>query len=779
MTRMDYFEAFLAHPDLVTQPGANGEAKAWCPWHPDREGGNPSLGINVSKSIVKCFVCGSGGTKALAEAWGISRDTDVPPWEREVETAYDYHNPDGSLRFQVVRFSGKSFAQRRPDPDRPGQWLWNLKGLQPVLYRLPELRAADPERWVWIVEGEKDADRLRRRGLVATTNPMGAGKWRKYYSRELKDRLTAIVQDNDAAGLDHANAVAASLYDLARTVKIVSLPGLPNRGDVSDWLDSGHDEQDLTDALDRTPPYEPPRDGDGQLSAEDRPDWQVSKLRPYAVQITELLRTHGYFVNGGADAYFFEQASRRLIRLDKDDVDLRILLSDRYQINRQDRLFGYLLEHMLVEAHQRGGAALVRQFSYYDPDSNTVYLDMGAGRVLKIAEPGIEVRDNGSDGVLFLPMPDQEAWEYVPGHQPSILYERMVAPVNFTDEGVLSVSDQRTLLLLWLLSMAFESMMPTKVLTMAVGPGESGKSSLFRSCGRMLIGRDFEVDSVLQDQKGEEDFWVNLTHSFFVTYDNVDQLIRWLPDALAQVATGVRRSKRQLHTTNQMNRFRVSCMMSVTARTPTMSLRREDVAGRTLVFALKTLASKRAEYEIQEEIVRLRNELMSDYAGMVRRTLGVPLDEVAVADPGMRMADFARVATRIGMGLGDGMALRTAEVMAKIRASQNRFATEEDSLASLLGIWVSRSKPTEPGSMDVGDTPNNGRRVTTRELLVELNTVAREFDMKLRLPSPEALGRRLKNMSQALSEDFDISRGHSSRGNTWTFEIRQEDESLQ
>ena len=769
---MSLYDDFMTHPDIAVRPGKDGEAKAWCPWHEDREGGNPSLGINVRKKIVKCFVCGNGGAKALATAWGIGKDT--PPWERKVEATYDYLNPDGSLRFQVVRTAGKRFFQRRPNPAEPGRWVWNMKGLQPTLYALPDLRAADKERWVWLVEGEKDADRLRGLGLVSTTNSMGAGKWRKYYNRELKNRLVAIAPDNDGAGMDHARAVASSLSEIAQSVKIVRLPGLADKGDVSDWLNAGHSIEELDDLLSRTPTYDP-ADDDERTPSDDKPDWKVSSLRPYAVQITELLNQHGYFVNGDSDAYFFDQDERRLVSLDKDDRDLRILLSDRYQINRQDQLYNYLLEHMLVEAHQRGRSSLVRQFSYYDFEANVVHLDMGLGRALRISESDIELRNNGEDGVLFLPMPDQQPWEYEPMCREGILYEKMIAPVNFSGDEVFTVSEQRTLLLLWLLSMAFESMMPTKVLVMAVGPGESGKSSLFRNCGRMLIGPDFEVDSLLQDQKGEEDFWVNLSHSFYVTYDNVDQVIRWLPDALAQVATGIRRSKRQLHTTNQMNRFKVSCMVAVTARTPSSSLRREDVAGRTLVFVMKTLNAKIAEYEIQEEIAIHRNELMSDYARMVQRGLRVSLSDVEVMDPGMRMADFARVATRLGMGLGERMAVKTAEVMAKVRPAQNRFATEEDSLVSLLNIWIGRSAPRVEGAMDMGEIPNNGRQVTTRELLVELNAIARQFEMRLRLRSPEALGRQLTNMSQALSEEFKLTRGHSRKGKTWQFETISEE----
>ena len=404
-----------------------------------------------------------------------------------------------------------------------------------------------------------------------------------------------------------------------------------------------------------------------------------------------------------------------------------------------------------MEAHQRGQRSLVRQFSHYDQDANVVYLDMGAGRVLKISANDIEVRDNGQDGVLFLPMPDHEPWEYNACYPYRLLYDRVVAPVNFTEEqGVLSVQAQRTLLLLWMVSMAFESIQPTKVLAMAVGPGESGKSSLFRNFGRMLIGPDFQVDSILQDQKGEDDIWVNLSHSFYACYDNVDQTVRWLPDALAQVVTGIRRSKRQLHTTNQLQRFRVNCMVAVTARTPTASLRREYVAGRTLVFNLSRLESKRAEYELQAEITRLRNELLSDYAGMVQRSLRVPLADVVVSDPGMRMAEFARVATRIGMGLGDEMAKLTHEAIAMVRAAQNRFATEEDALTSVLGIWLGSEKPTPDGAMDVGAVPNAGRRVATRELMTELNAIAKEYEMRLHIKSPEALGRQLRNMEHVL-----------------------------
>ncbi len=531
----ELFDEFLRHPDVVQQPkgGSDREARAWCPWHEDRAGGNPSLGINRGKKAVKCWVCGRGSVKELAEAWGIPVERDNPP-RQEIDQTYDYLDAGGALRFQVVRFAvppgaPKKILQRRPDPASQTGWTWNLKGVQPVLYHLPELRIADSGEWVWVVEGEMDADRLRGMGLVATTNPMGAGKWRVYYNKEFRGRLVAVIPDNDLPGIDHSVSVAKAVHGVAQEVKIVYLPELPERGDVSDWLDAGHAVDELHELLTRTLAFEPEETTpDDSREGSDRPDWRTSPLLPDATKLTALLNGHGYFVNGGADAYYFDQDQSRLVFLDKDDRDLRVLMGERYFINRQDQLYSYLLEHLLREAHIRGRHSLVRQFFYYDQETNTVYLDMGASHVLKITSDTIEIRDNGEDGVLFLPMWEQEPWEYRAGHRPRLLRERLIAQANFTEEGSeFTDQQQRALLLAWMLSMAFESMMPTKVIAMAIGPGESGKSSLFRSVGRILIGRDFEVDSLLQDQKGEEDFWVSLAHSFFVCYDNVDQ--GWTP----------------------------------------------------------------------------------------------------------------------------------------------------------------------------------------------------------------------------------------------------------
>ena len=166
---------------------------------------------------------------------------------RTIVAEYDYRGPAGELRYQVVRFQPKDFRQRRPNGSG---WIWSISGVDKVLYRLPELLASSQRKWVLLVEGEKDVDRLRSLGFVATTNAMGAGKWEGTYTEQLVGRRVIILPDNDHPGMAHAFKVANEIYGNAAEVRVIELPGLGERvanhgADVSDWLDNDHNSEEL------------------------------------------------------------------------------------------------------------------------------------------------------------------------------------------------------------------------------------------------------------------------------------------------------------------------------------------------------------------------------------------------------------------------------------------------------------------------------------------------------------------------------------------------------
>lgn len=168
---------------------------------------------------------------------------------------YDYRDASGQLIYQVVRMEPKDFRQRHPCPDKSGDWVWNLGGsprlcscqkIGRLPYRLPELMEADPGATVFIPEGEKDTNRLRDLGLVATNNSGGAKKWESHYGDQLLDRDVVVLPDNDQPGHEHGQQVAQMLQGKARSVKVLDLPNLPPKGgDVSDWLDQGGTADEL------------------------------------------------------------------------------------------------------------------------------------------------------------------------------------------------------------------------------------------------------------------------------------------------------------------------------------------------------------------------------------------------------------------------------------------------------------------------------------------------------------------------------------------------------
>jgi hypothetical protein len=174
---------------------------------------------------------------------------------RTIAATYDYCDETGSLLFQVVRYEPKEFKQRRPNGK--DDWVWNLEGVDPMLYQLPELMTANPAKPVFICEGEKDVDRLIAIGLVATTNPMGARNWRDEYAGCLEGRSVVVVPDNDKDGSDHATAVAVSLQGQAKSLKVLELPGLPEKGDTTDWLDQGHQVEELIELASAAAEWEP------------------------------------------------------------------------------------------------------------------------------------------------------------------------------------------------------------------------------------------------------------------------------------------------------------------------------------------------------------------------------------------------------------------------------------------------------------------------------------------------------------------------------------------
>ncbi|OIP35119.1 MAG: hypothetical protein AUK27_05490 [Deltaproteobacteria bacterium CG2_30_66_27] len=244
----DGLDRFLSQLSQVKQTG-DGEWIASCPAARHGQGRgdvHPSLSINRGNGSGALLHCHAGcRNEDILAAVGMGWPDLLPPKETTrrkssstIVATYDYTDDVGVLLYQAVRYEPKDFRQRRPDPDHPGKWIWNLKETSRVLYRLPDVKKAiAADERVYVVEGEKDADNSKKIGVTATCNVGGAGKWKPEYSDVLRGARVIVVPDADEPGRKHASQVFDALRGIAKDVKIVPLPG--DGKDVSDWIAAG------------------------------------------------------------------------------------------------------------------------------------------------------------------------------------------------------------------------------------------------------------------------------------------------------------------------------------------------------------------------------------------------------------------------------------------------------------------------------------------------------------------------------------------------------------
>ena len=240
--------------EIISKFEAKRVGKEWnakCPCHSDS---TASLSFKEGNGGNILMVCRAGcKTDAILATKGLKlsdlfaddqKTQSAAPQKRLVKT-YDYVDANGNLLYQKCRYQPKTFAQRRPDPDKPGEWLWSLNGTDRVLYCLPQIIAAIKENQpIFICEGEKAVEAAQSIGLIATCAPDGANKWNPNYSQSLKNAVCFVFPDNDEPGRDHAQLVKKSLQGIAKSVRIIELPGLPIKGDLHDFVEA-HDAQDV------------------------------------------------------------------------------------------------------------------------------------------------------------------------------------------------------------------------------------------------------------------------------------------------------------------------------------------------------------------------------------------------------------------------------------------------------------------------------------------------------------------------------------------------------
>lgn len=243
--------------------------KCVCPAHEDK---TASLSVTPSgdKLLFHCFAgCSYQQITNALKARGLMQNTARPNLRAvnsRIEAVYDYADENGNVLFQKLRKEGKKFSLRKRDINGKWQYKNVTQGIDVPLYRLPEVLASP---CVCVAEGEKDADNLAALGYAATCNFDGAGKWRSSYNKWLRGKDVVLFEDNDAPGRAHVEKVGRSLQGVAASVRVVKFAEMPEKSDVSDWLATGKNADDLRQLISSALPFQPSAE---ELPPEDEQD---------------------------------------------------------------------------------------------------------------------------------------------------------------------------------------------------------------------------------------------------------------------------------------------------------------------------------------------------------------------------------------------------------------------------------------------------------------------------------------------------------------------------
>jgi len=187
----------------------------------------------------------------------------IPP-KRKDEKPFTWCRPDG--RGGRIFFLGKGWYRpndrkwerldKAYDPDicpEPGAaWFDECRR---VPYRLDRFAQLEPGSLVFVVEGEKDVHTVEGLGFVATTGG-GAEDWRFEFGEYLRGLDVIVCTDNDDAGRKMEADVIASCRGKAKRIRILRLPGLKEKGDITDWAEAGGTPGKLAKLIESAPDYE-------------------------------------------------------------------------------------------------------------------------------------------------------------------------------------------------------------------------------------------------------------------------------------------------------------------------------------------------------------------------------------------------------------------------------------------------------------------------------------------------------------------------------------------
>ena len=551
---------------------------------------------------------------------------------------------------------------------------------------------------------------VRHQLALATAGFLLKSGWPAEAVKDLITKVAKVAEDKEIA--DRIQTVETTIDHLKKGApiagisKLEELLGEQNAMALSSWINTG--AQDL-----------------GELASTAK---SIKEKRHLANAILVDLRSRGVFykTNGGAELLYFHKQERELYAI--ESLEFRALCSELYGINGKEPVWSYIEERVVADCIRHGESTEFFQFARFQ--NNNLYVHIGRNRVLRLDGKQMVPIDNGDDGVLF--KCDPSFTEIIPDFEftGSPIREHLVNVANASDKDRLALYE------IYIYSLFFEALLPTKPIVLFTGVKGSGKTSAGRALKRALLGPTANVDTGMGGR--EDAFWAAICHNSLVCIDNVDTLVPWFADALAVVATGGKFKRRKLYETNTLVEYLPRCFLIITSRNP-QSFTRDDVVDRLLLIEVERRTNFIEESLLQIQLDAQRGRIWGELLINLNRMVD-ELKKPHIKSPLIhRLADWARLAIRFAPLLG------IADIEQKLKAmeaSKVEFALDDQPLVQGLEEWIAQNPDHE--------------FIASGALFQEINKLFESKGQKWAIKTSRMFGMLLKNMRIELETRYKI-----------------------
>jgi putative DNA primase/helicase len=639
-----------------------------------------------------------------------------------VEATHTYTYADGTPAFAVIRVrrpdGSKEIPQVRPDGDG---WVYGGIGDNRPLYGLPALLAAPADAPVAFGEGEQKAELMASLGFLATTASQGAGNAAKTDVSPLDGRVVHLFADNDEPGRKHMQEVATmALAAGAKKVLNVTLPGLPKKGDIVDFVEAqraaGKSDAEIVTEIRAAiaaavePQAAPEPAIDPAFADEPSIDTIADQLVAIAKDVHlfhddqgETFATYesnGHFETAAVESRSFGKwLAAKYYRLFKRAVPQQAMKTACEQLSAM-ALFDGPKKNVFLRTARIGDVVLVD-------------LCNDGWQAVEITAHGWTITDTPlvpfvrRQGMRSLPTP-VHGWDSIDPLFDLLHIEKL---------------DDRILITAWLVnSIILSSSYPILCTT---GEQGSGKTTLCRGCQRTVDPHQIEGRS---PPRNEEDIAVAAKSAHVLIYENLSHITQQISDAFCRVATGAGFAARKLYT-NDEERQLSFCRPLIINGIDDLATR-SDLADRVVHIHLHPIpkSQRQTEAKLWRDFEAMHGRLLGALLTLVYRVMATPDLDIQLE----RMAEFTQIGAKTALALGR----QPHEFLDAYR--RNRDASSMTALeSSAVGPVLRRMLNTGSIRRPIGS------------LLHDLQTAAHQHEQ--RHPDwpkhPRALGNELRRLS--------------------------------